>query len=63
MITERRITTSKFLEAVTGVIFFGIGLATRLAPLAFRDESGEAYILAAFLLIIGGWALFDGLFH
>jgi len=63
MISHRQITNSKVIETVTGVILFAIAAAMRLAPAAIRDESGEAYIVVAFLLIIGCWTLFDSLFN
>ena len=62
MITHRHITNSKILETVTGFILFAAATAMRLAPLAIRDESGESYIVTAFLILLGCWALFDSLF-
>ena len=62
MITHRQVTSGKVLETVTGVILFAIAAVMRLAPLAIRDESGEAYIVVAFLLFLGCWSLFDSLF-
>ena len=62
MISNRHITSSKVLESITGVILFTIAIAMLVAPLGVRDESGETYIVVAFLLILGSWSLFESLF-
>jgi hypothetical protein len=62
MTTHRTLNSNKILEITTGVILFAIATAMRLAPPGIRDDSGEAYIMIACLLVIGSWLLFTGLF-
>ena len=62
MINNRHITSSKILESITGVILFAIATAMLVGPLGIRADSGEAYIMIAFLLILGSWSLFESLF-
>ena len=62
MIIQRHISSGKVFETLVGVILYAVVIGMRLAPDAIRDDSGEAYIMIACLLIIGSWLLFNGLF-